>query len=83
MRVTFRLAALGESFVKLARRGFNSLRLHHALIAQLVERRTFNPGVGGSSPSERTIWTWLSLVERLAWDQEAGGSNPLVQTMRL
>ena len=83
MRVTFRLAALGESFVKLARRGFNSLRLHHALIAQLVERRTFNPGVGGSSPSGRTIWMWLNLVEHLAWDQGVGGSNPLIQTMRL
>ncbi len=25
---------------------------------------------------------WLSLVERLVWDQDAAGSNPVIPTMR-
>lgn len=33
-----------------------SSRAPYALLAQLVEQRTFNPWISGSSPEERTIY---------------------------
>ena len=40
--------------------GFDSHILHHnASIAQLVEQRTFNPKVVGSSPATRTKYSTL------------------------
>ena len=37
---------------------------------------------GTSSILEKSSGVWLSLVERLVRDQEAGGSNPLTQTKK-
>ena len=36
----------------------------------------------GKCYQQFNIWVWLSLVERLVRDQEAGGSNPLTQTIK-
>jgi hypothetical protein len=37
---------------------------------------------GPRSPKTARPWTgaWLSLVERLLWEQDVGGSNPLAPT---
>jgi hypothetical protein len=40
----------------------SEFRSASAPLAQLVEQRTFNPQVLGSSPRGRTIWTLFSLL---------------------
>ena len=49
---------------------------HTARLAQLAERRTFNPVVVGSIPTVGTLASWRSGLARLAHNQEVGGSNP-------
>ena len=35
-----------------------------------------------NSRDSKSIRTWLSLVERLLWEQDAAGSNPVVRTIQ-
>ena len=73
----------GECSLKSACSRFESGEGHYTPIAQLVEHRTFNPWVLGSSPSGRTKTTVRSLYASVAqWiEQEpsnllVGGSSP-------
>ena len=52
--------------------GFDQAGLSHAVVAR-HSRTDYNPHnpQGGA---------WLSLVERLLWEQDVGGSNPLAPT---
>ena len=51
------------------------------MVAQLVEHRTENPGVGGSIPPRTTKREMEeSGRPRLPWTQELAGSNPAFPT---
>ena len=57
-------------------------------VAQLVEHRTENPGVGGSIPLGATILLFicvmrsqLNWIERLTTDQKVTGSTPVGRTI--
>ena len=48
----------------------------YALLAQLVEQRTFNPQAEGSRPSERTTCIFSSVVEQQTLNLKVVGSIP-------
>jgi hypothetical protein len=66
------------------------LRRYHAALLRLGPERPICPGLllprglrgGPRSPKTARPWAgaWLSLVERLLWEQDVGGSNPLAPT---
>ena len=69
--------------------GFDPLRSHHALLAQLAEQATLNRKVVGSEPTERTgrdtvtsrrNGMWRSLVARPVWGRKVQGSKPCIPT---
>ena len=63
--------------------------LHHpneflcaGLLAQLVEQRTLNPLVAGSTPSQPTTWMLSSVwLEHLPYKQRVIGSSPIASTI--
>ena len=56
--------------------------IHHGPIAQLVEHRTENPGVGGSIPPRPTIYRGVEKrLSHLAHNQEIVGSIPTSATI--
>ena len=57
--------------------------LHFGVQLSWLERGPDKTEVKGSIPFTPTINTgmWLSLVERLVWDQDAAGSSPVIPTI--
>ena len=69
-------------------REFESLTTHQldthiaGSLAQLVEQRTLNPLVAGSTPSQPTIWMLSSVwLEHLPYKQRVIGSSPIASTI--
>lgn len=50
--------------------------VQHSLFAQLAGQLAFNETVGGSTPSERTIFACSSMVERSIVNRRVAGSSP-------